>query len=365
MSLRPHRTVRELLKILLKRQARLERRLLRDPTNPFTLPQTRFRKLFGFPPLLAKEFIDELSPLIKLNRQYSAQSGQRVPHHLQILCVLNFFTTGSYQRPLGRMSLFWMITEDMAMGYVEKICHTIEKYMYSKYVSFPYSNNQAIPIKEKFKQSTGLPGVVGIIDGFHIPFTGYLPTRVNDYYNTLGYYSLLCLIVCDADSRVIFCDPRYVANCTEWTALEICKILKSLERIYRQDPQTWLLGDLGYQMTKFTVVPFQNPVFGIEEKFNEVHERVRSQISRCWAMMRGQWKCLSNRDKPINCNHDNAIFLVHSVCVCHNYLLSHNVRPHEADLRDPLQPPTRVCRKRPTERARNHLMYYIADHHIQ
>lgn len=68
---------------------RVIKRNLRDTINPFEISENLFIKQYRFPQNLAFRLIDEIRPFV-------ANVGD-VPLEIQILSVLNFCASGSYQ----------------------------------------------------------------------------------------------------------------------------------------------------------------------------------------------------------------------------------------------------------------------------
>lgn len=53
-----------------------------------------------------------------------------------------------------------------------------------------------------------------------------------------------------------------------WKSSNILPLLRSL---YNEDQQSWLLGDSGYALNNFMVVPVKNPISLQDKLFNKVH----------------------------------------------------------------------------------------------
>lgn len=68
---------------------RLIRENLRDTINPFEIPEKEFIALYRMPQYTAFHLIDEIRP-------FCGENGD-IPLELQVLAVLNFLASGSYQ----------------------------------------------------------------------------------------------------------------------------------------------------------------------------------------------------------------------------------------------------------------------------
>lgn len=68
---------------------RIIKRNLRDTINPFELSEKLFIKQYRFPQNIAFRLIDEIRPFV--------DNVGDVPLEIQVLAVLNFCASGSYQ----------------------------------------------------------------------------------------------------------------------------------------------------------------------------------------------------------------------------------------------------------------------------
>ncbi|XP_018364360.1 PREDICTED: uncharacterized protein LOC108762058 [Trachymyrmex cornetzi] len=76
---------------------RIQRRILRDMSDPFSVPENEFRKLYRLTKNTTRILIEELVPHMPLITRVTA-----ISHVFQILASLNFFAAGSYQRRIGQ-----------------------------------------------------------------------------------------------------------------------------------------------------------------------------------------------------------------------------------------------------------------------
>ncbi|KAK9738327.1 hypothetical protein QE152_g9964 [Popillia japonica] len=79
------------------RQFRMHRRQLRDASDPFNMPEERFKELFR----LSRELVFHL---IHLLRPHLHQPAISVDH--KFLATLRFYATGSYQPCVGQEYCF-------------------------------------------------------------------------------------------------------------------------------------------------------------------------------------------------------------------------------------------------------------------
>lgn len=116
---------------------RIRRRNLRDSSNPFTLPEERFKELFRFPTRLATELISELRPFM--------EQGERitfVPIHLRVLASLHFFATGSYNRDIGQ-DFSAALSKTMVCRAVQEVATVLQNELMSNWIKFPEIDDYA------------------------------------------------------------------------------------------------------------------------------------------------------------------------------------------------------------------------------
>ncbi|KAF5305954.1 hypothetical protein FQA39_LY09110 [Lamprigera yunnana] len=73
----------------------IERRRLKDNSDPFSLPSNIFKKLFRFEKRMMQDSIALIAPFMRGNQYLNA-----VPQHLKILTAVSFFATVSYQKAI-------------------------------------------------------------------------------------------------------------------------------------------------------------------------------------------------------------------------------------------------------------------------
>ena len=64
-----------------------------------------------------------------------------------------------------------------------------------------------------------------------------------------------------------------------------------------------ILGDSGYALSKWLMVPFANPASAAERRFNTAHKKGRTVVERCNGVLKMRFRCLTK----------NAMFQPHKV----------------------------------------------------
>ena len=97
------------------------------------------------------------------------------------------------------------VTRSCAYRVYRRICKAIAVHLSQRFIQFP-SGARAREESEKFEETRGFPGVMGAIDGCHIPIKapGKNPEQ---YINRKGHHSIQLQVICDTSMRFtdVFC----------------------------------------------------------------------------------------------------------------------------------------------------------------
>lgn len=180
--------------------------------------------------------------------------------------------------------------------------------------------------KEIFMNRFGFPGTIGCIDGTHVAILKPVQDAHN-YLNRKGYYSLNVQIICDADLKILSVNANYPgANHDSyiWRQSIVCNFLlqQYLGNILRG---TWLIGDSGYPLQPFLMIPFLNPLEGSPEfRYNQHHIRARNCVERCIGVLKCRFRALL-QERTARYEPDFVGLLVNSCAGLHNLCTRFNV----------------------------------------
>nr|CAH7733030.1 unnamed protein product [Callosobruchus chinensis] len=120
------------------------------------------------------------------------------------------------------------------------------------------------------------------------------PLHGDEYISRKGYHSINVQATCNADEWFISVDASWPASVQDsriWSNSEICNIAK---REFQRS-NALLLGDEGYGIAPWLMVPFRNPNTPAEHAYNSLFTKERVIIERCF----GELKQLRARDSEI------------------------------------------------------------------
>ncbi|XP_046384885.1 putative nuclease HARBI1 [Ischnura elegans] len=173
-----------------RRFLRLERRMIRDHSNPFEVREEDFTRYFRVSKEIAIYLCQQLHPELSRRRR----SGLRT--HTQVLVALRFLAEGSYQRGVGQDFLM-AVSQPTVSRCVTKVTSSICDRLH-QWINFPQTDNEMAAVQERFRANAGFPGIVGLIDCTHISIV--TPAiHAEGYRNRKGYFSLNTQMVRNSD----------------------------------------------------------------------------------------------------------------------------------------------------------------------
>ncbi|XP_062556580.1 putative nuclease HARBI1 [Armigeres subalbatus] len=169
---------------------RLERRRLRDISNPLDLPHDSFMEYFR----VSKELFRYL--LYFVEDKLGGVKSTSVPATLKLSAALRFFAEGSYQNGVGN-DMFAGMAQPTLSKILTSVIDVFEAELCPTVIQFPVSDEEKSEIKRGFYERTGFPGVIGCVDGTHVKIFKPMKDIQHLYYNRKGFHSLNVMIVCD------------------------------------------------------------------------------------------------------------------------------------------------------------------------
>uniref|UniRef100_A0A6P7HBR8 Uncharacterized protein LOC114348829 n=1 Tax=Diabrotica virgifera virgifera TaxID=50390 RepID=A0A6P7HBR8_DIAVI len=122
---------REIEAELQRQLFKLERRVLRDTSNPFEIPDELFKGLYRLPKQIANNLIHELEPFLMDPLRITS-----FPIHLKVLCALHFYAHGSYQKSVGQDFLLGM-SQSVVSRCIGEISRLLSTHLSRRYIIFP------------------------------------------------------------------------------------------------------------------------------------------------------------------------------------------------------------------------------------
>ncbi|XP_069687230.1 uncharacterized protein [Periplaneta americana] len=196
------------------------------------------------------------------------------------------------------------------------------QYLGSRYISFPEGNNatRAVNKFETLRPNKPFPGVIGCIDGTHIPIPAPKCNKAS-YYNRKGFYSILLQVVCDADMKFtdIFCGwPGSTNDARMWKRSPLYEKLKSDEQFRANDYH--LLGDCAYKVETFILSPYKDNghLTQKQKRFNYRLSCIRVIVEQAIGLLKNRFRRLKCLDMS---KVDAMGKVIYVACILHNFCI--------------------------------------------
>uniref|UniRef100_A0A8C6UX78 Putative nuclease HARBI1 n=1 Tax=Neogobius melanostomus TaxID=47308 RepID=A0A8C6UX78_9GOBI len=289
----------------LKRALRRER-VLRDRSNPLEMyNESELLERFRFDRATIFEIVGALTPQLQ---HVTERNGALSPSQ-QVLIALRFFASGSFQNSLGDMVNVHRTTACRA---IRRVSLALMRIM-GRYVRLP-TQEEAARMKQDFYFKSGLPGIIGCIDGTHVRIQA--PSQDEYLFvNRKGYHSINVQLVCTNDMQIIDLVSKWPGSTHD------ARILResALHREFEEGRITGLLlGDSGYPLKRWLMTPVIAPRTPQERRYNFKQASTRSIIERCIGVLKRRFHCLHSemRMHPERvCVVIAACVVLHNICV--------------------------------------------------
>lgn len=159
------------------------------------------------------------------------------------------------------------------------ICDNMERF-----ISWP-NQVQISRTKQAFYERSGFPRVAGLIDGTQIPILGpYRPADQAVFVNRKGFHAINCQVVCNSNMKIMDFDAHWPGSTHDAFLLRNSHVADIFER--GDMPNSWLLGDSGYGLSSWVMVPYLRPANDAQTRYNTSHKHARSTVERCIGVMK-------------------------------------------------------------------------------
>ena len=93
-----------------------------------------------------------------------------------------------------------------------------------------------------------------------------------------------------------------------------------IELMTNRSEDTWLIGDSGYPLEPWLLIPVTSVTPSTrEKKYNELHKKSRNVIERAFGVLKSRFKCLS-RTRTLYYSHERAANILYCCVIFHNML---------------------------------------------
>ena len=187
-----------------------------------------------------------------------------------------------------------------------------------RYIRFPEPQEEE-QLMRQFHELAQFPGVIGCIDGTHIPIISPGGDNPEIYRCRKGFYSLNIQGVCDANMKFtnsIASWPGSVHDSRMFAESLVSEKLNSL------DYKGYLLGDNGYPCRTYILTPFLSPGTEKERRYNCAHIKTRNTIERAFGVLKRRFAILST---PMRTKLENSKKIVMACAILHNIAIENKL----------------------------------------
>ncbi|XP_071582365.1 putative nuclease HARBI1, partial [Temnothorax nylanderi] len=185
------------------------------------------------------------------------------------------------------------------------------------YIKWP-QHYELLRIQEQFAAMSNFPGVVGVIDGCHIPISAPIEYP-NSYINRKGFHSIILQGICDHTMKFInvftgICGSVHDARV--WRLSDTKQMIDhDVERYFPQN--THLLGDSAYPLLQYMLIPYRDNghLNNVQRNYNTKLSSTRITIERAFGMLKGRFRKLRY---VYMFNTEMIPLLVLACCILHN-----------------------------------------------
>lgn len=207
------------------------------------------------------------------------------------------------------------------------MAYTLQRHV-QNYIKWP-EVREILIIQEEFAAISDFPGVVGVIDGCHIPISA--PTEYPiSYINRKGFHSILLQGICN--NKMQFIDV-FVGICGSvhdarvWRLSDIKNMIDhDVERYFPQHGH--LLADSAYPLLHYMLTPYRDNghLNNVQLNYNTKLSKTRIIIERAFGILKGRFRKLKY---VYMYNTEMIPLVVLACCILHNICIDIDDEPFE------------------------------------
>ena len=199
-----------------------------------------------------------------------------------------------------------------------RVCKAIVRNLMDEFIKFP-TGLKAQAVMEAFEEKKGFPGVLGAIDGTHIPIKA--PHNNHEQYiNRKGFFSVQLQVICDPDLFItdVFCGyPGSVHDARVFRNSPICREVEVNPDNYFPG-NSHILGDAAYPLKRWLLTSFRDNgrLTAQQRRYNTAHSSTRMVVERSIGLFKNRFRKLKTM-MDVDKIEDIPEIIVSS-CILHN-----------------------------------------------
>ena len=184
--------------------------------------------------------------------------------------------------------------------------------------SFIYIPSNSMDIrraKREFYNVAGFPGVIGCVDGSHIPIIAPHQDEYA-YVNRKNFHSKNIQGICDANLVFLDVVAKWPGSSHDSLILQASQLNDDFEQGTYGD--SCLLGESGYPLKKWLITPIPSVATSAERNFNFRYRKTRCLIERAFGVLKSMWRILDHTGGSLCYSPTKAAKITITCCVLHN-----------------------------------------------
>ncbi|KAL2085779.1 hypothetical protein ACEWY4_019099 [Coilia grayii] len=288
-----------------KRNLMVER-LLRPHNDMLSFPDHVLISFYRLPRHLILNLVEELRPALERpTRRHGA-----LPVVMQVTNALRFFAKGDFQTEVASLSSVSQpcISKNL-MEVTKAICS-----LAPNYIQFP-RGEELQRIKQDFVRQSGMPGVIGLVDGSLFPIKAPSGPTEPAYVCRKGYHAINVQAIGDQNMVIRHLVAKWPGSIHDSFVFNTSGINAYLSE---GRASGWLLGDSGYPLKPYLMTPVMNEQTDAERRYNAAHKRCRSRQERLYGVWKGRWRCHDMSGGYLQYSPEKVVMFVKATAVLHN-----------------------------------------------
>ncbi|XP_064605835.1 putative nuclease HARBI1 [Liolophura sinensis] len=274
------------------------------------------------------QVVDFLTPALErpTNRNHA------IPVVLQVLTALRYYASGSFQSLVSDLHGISVPSTSRIVRSVTTAIVNLNTYPLS--ISFPSNPREIAEAQQAFYEIANFPHVVSCIDGTQIAIKS--PTKDEHVFVCRkNYHSLNVQATTDARLRFTSVVSRYPGSAHDSFILKQSGIWRKYQS--GDFDGTIILGDSGYPLKPWLMVPFIQTHNDAQAKYNKSHKTTRCTIERAFGVAKSRFRCIHHKSggflmhsPEVSAQVVVAVFKLHNLCI-NNQLPNPEIEPDDAE----------------------------------
>jgi len=198
---------------------------------------------------------------------------------------------------------------------IHETIHSLLK-IRNNHIYFP-DQSQFPAIESQFRHASNFPGVIGCVDGTHIPLKVPNNNQAELFRCRKGYKSLNVQMVCgpSPDNLIYDVDARWPGSTHDATVWAQSRFAS---RCHAIPSEFHLLGDSAYPSKTYLLTPYKMPESNYQKVYNYKQSSTRMAIEKCYGQLKRRFPKLKhgfefkNPSDTANCIVATAV--IYNIC---------------------------------------------------